>query len=143
MKITIIVKLTIKLKQMKNCKSLLLLLGTLAILGATMSATPKPLMEEKDILIVPQPPVSPNPPRSFYPVIQAYYDTDLYCICATLSNAGTLVDVEIENRTTGETSACQISGNNTSIIPISGTSGNWVITFTLTGGDVYYGEFML
>ena len=29
------------------------------------------------------------------------------------------------------------------MIPISGCSGNWVITFALLNGDVYEGEFVL
>lgn len=128
---------------MRNKKQLWLLLGIPAILFTLLSSTPVSVKEERDIIIHPDPLEDPDAPRSSAVRISAYYDTDFSCIYATLSNAGTLVDVEIENRTTGETSACQISGNNTSILPISGTPGNWVIVFSLVSGDTYIGEFTL
>jgi len=120
-----------------------LLLGIPAMLFLLLSASPTSVKDEKTILIHPDPIDDPDAPRSISASISAYYDTDLLCIYATLSNAGALVDVRIENITTGETSAGQIPGNTTSIIPISGTAGYWAITFTLENGDIYYGEFVL
>lgn len=120
-----------------------LLLGIPAMLFLLLSASPTSVKDEKTILIHPDPIDDPDAPRSISASISAYYDTDLFCIYATLSNAGTLVDVRIENITTGETSAGQIPGNTTSVLPISGTAGLWTLTFTLAGGDVYYGEFIL
>ena len=141
-RITIIAML-INNNNMRNKKQFMLLLGIPAILFTLLSSKPISVNEERDILIHPDPLEDPDAPRSSPVRISAYVDTDLACVFATLSNAGTLVDVYVENRTTGETSACQISGNNSSVIPISGTLGNWIITFTLPGGDVYYGEFMI
>ena len=75
--------------------------------------------------------------------ITAEYD-DVACIVyAYLQNAGSLVDITIENQSTGSTTSNLVSGNGTAMIPISGCSGNWVITFVLLNGDEYEGEFVL
>lgn len=98
--------------------------------------------ETKDILISHESTNLEGAPRSAT-IIEAYYDTDLYCVCATLSNAGTAVTVEFVNHTTNETADYVIPGSGSSFMPISGTSGYWSVTFTLADGDVYYGEFVL
>jgi hypothetical protein len=53
------------------------------------------------------------------------------------------MDVTIENLTTGESTGDTVSGSGIAAIPISSTSGNWVITFVLLNGDEYEGEFNL
>lgn len=129
---------------MKHSKQLRLLLGIPAILCTLMSATPKEKTEERPILISHVPAELPGAPRSDSSVsIRAYYVTDLCCVNVTLSNAGTLVDVVIENLDTAETFAYQISGNGSSVLPISGTSGNWTIVFALDTGDRYIGELYI
>lgn len=75
--------------------------------------------------------------------ISAEYDDVSGAVIAYLANAGASVDVSIENLSTGESYDDAISGSGMSILPISGSSGTWVITFTLPGGDVYEGEFVL
>ena len=56
---------------------------------------------------------------------------------------GALVEVYIENMDTEEQCYYQIPGNDGSVMPISGSSGEWVITFILTNGDEYVGDFYL
>lgn len=98
----------------------------------------------RNIIVRPQnaPPV--NRPRVPSAVrIDAYYDVELSSVCSFLTNAGTIVSVEISNLDTGETMSCSIPGSGLSVIPISGTTGEWVITYTLPTGSVYEGEFIL
>ena len=80
-------------------------------------------------------------PRSL--LIEAYYDSDLSSVCASLNGAGTLVDVYVENLGTEEEVHYEIPGSGNSIMPISGTSGCWRITFVLSNGDEYVGEFYI
>lgn len=84
---------------------------------------------------------NPESPRSL--LIEAYYDSDLSSVCASLNGAGTLVDVYVENLDTEEEVHYQIPGSGNSIMPISGASGCWRITFILSTGDEYVGEFYI
>ena len=84
---------------------------------------------------------NPEAPRSL--LIEAYYDSDLSSVCASLNGAGTLVDVYIENLDTEEEIHYQIPGSGNSIMPISGASGCWRITFVLSNGEEYVGEFYI
>lgn len=100
--------------------------------------------EEFDILIKPytfDPAGQPRDPSAI--AIRAYYDSDDTCIYASLSNAGVSVDVEICNLITGETDSYAVPGSGPSAFPISGNSGIWTITFTLSSGDVYEGSFVI
>jgi hypothetical protein len=131
---------------MKQTTILKLLLAVQVLLFSTMcvDASAKPSGDEIDILIGHKPTELPGGPRSSSPaIIDAFYDTDYCYICACLSNAGTLVEVEIVNSSTNESYTNQISGSGSSYMPISGTSGYWTITFTLESGDVYIGEFVI
>ena len=85
--------------------------------------------------------LDPEAPRSL--LIEAYYDYDLSNVCASLNGAGTLVDVYIENLDTEEEIHYQIPGSGNSIMPISGASGCWRITFVLSNGDEYVGDFYI
>ena len=73
--------------------------------------------------------------------IEAYYDADLASVCAYLVNAGETVDVEFNNLTTGDSFTFEIPGAGMSVLPIGGATGYWTITFTLSSGSVYFGEF--
>lgn len=84
---------------------------------------------------------NPGAPRSL--IIEAYYDSELSYVSASLSSAGTFVDVYIENQDTEEQYNYQIPGTGNSVLPISGTSGYWTITFILSNGDEYVGYFIL
>ena len=69
-------------------------------------------------------------------------DVDVLCLYVSfLSNIG-IVDIELNNYLTGEYSLTSIdSATGGTIIPFSGSSGTWVITFTLASGEEYVGEF--
>lgn len=73
--------------------------------------------------------------------IEAYYDADLASVCAYLVNGGETVDVEFNNLTTGDSFAFEIPGAGMSVMPIGGAAGYWTVTFTLSSGAVYEGEF--
>ena len=81
-------------------------------------------------------------PRSIVEV-QAEYDDVLSSVRLYLANAGTSVSVSIENLTTSEIYGDTVSGSGMALIPISGTSGVWLLTISLENGDVYEGEFEL
>lgn len=136
--------LNIITKRMKKTKTLLLLLGIPAILCSfsTERNIYYPSEEERDILIRHSSSDWEGAPRSEATVI-AFYDTDLSCVFASLSNAGTSVDVEFINGTTDEVYEYIIPGSGSSVMPISGSSGYWTVSFTLESGDVYYGVFII
>lgn len=75
--------------------------------------------------------------------IEAFLDTEMFTIDVYLRNAGESVTVDIENTTTGSTYQYSVSGNGSDVLPINSTSGFWTITFTLSDGRVYYGEFII
>lgn len=119
----------------------------LAIIAMCFSISPAPAKENNEGVIInlrkirPVEDLDPEAPRSL--TIEAYFDSDLSCVSASLNGAGTLVDVYIENLDTEEEVHYQIPGSGNSIMPISGTSGCWRITFILSTGDEYVGEFYI
>lgn len=97
-----------------------------------------------EIIVQPREGFSPTAPRMPSAVrIEAYYDEALSSVCSFLTNAGTSVAVELSNLDTGETTSCSIPGSGFSATPISGTSGTWILTYTLLDGSVYEGSFVL
>jgi hypothetical protein len=75
--------------------------------------------------------------------LRAYYDCASSEIVVSALNAGTSISVCAENLVSGESSLFSISGNSVSYMPISGTSGYWLLTFTLENGAIYIGEFTI
>lgn len=73
--------------------------------------------------------------------IVAHYDASLTSVCAYLSNAGDDVEVEFNNLTTGEYYSYEIPGSGLSVMPIGGNPGYWTVSFTLSSGAIYDGEF--
>lgn len=76
------------------------------------------------------------------PII-CFLEDDSFLLVNFLGNLGS-VSIEIENQTTGEynqTTVNALAGPTS--FPISGTSGHWVISFSLPDGVLYYGEFEL
>ena len=121
-----------------------LILSCFGIVKAESLSQASDSAEMKPIVIVRHGNPSTGAPRSQGTVeINAYYDDASCSVVATLANAGTSVDVSIENLSTGESYNDSVSGNGIAVLPISGSSGVWVITFTLSGGEVYEGEFEL
>ena len=126
-----------------NVLRLLLCIPAILLMAIQMDASIVSSSETKEILISHESTEPEGAPRSLGAIIEAYYDTDLLCVCAYLSNAGISVSVGIVNQTTNESEEYVISGSGSSALPISGNPGYWTITFTLQSGDVYIGEFIL
>lgn len=74
--------------------------------------------------------------------IQAAYYSSLSTIMVNFRFDLGSVSIEIENETTGEYDQTTVNATQ-GVHPflISGTSGHWTITFTLSNGVVFYGEF--
>ena len=135
---------------MKQLATLLLIIGMMigsgmeSIQAFSLSRESAILSKESITIKIKKPSNPPGGPRVPSAVqIEAEYDELSGSVFVYLANAGASVDVTIENQSTGETSSNIVSGNGTAMIPFSGTSGTWVITFTLLNGDVYEGEFVL
>lgn len=73
--------------------------------------------------------------------ITCYVDADAGYLVVSFSGSIGNVSIDIDNTTTGESSSSVVPGFGTSILYFSGTSGSWIVTFTLSTGEVYYGEF--
>lgn len=130
---------------MKKLNLFLLVYVILALLCSFSAQSSSPLYssETKDILIRPE---SVNPeeaPRSTNVIIEAYYDTELMCIYATLINAGTTVAIDCVNNSTNEYYCDMVVGTGLVVLPISGSSGCWTITFCLADGEFFIGEFII
>lgn len=130
---------------MNKLKLFLLLLGIPAILCSfrIQNSISVSSSETQYIFIRPESVDPEEAPRSANVVIEAHYDTELMCICATLINAGTTVAIDCVNNSTNEHFGDVVSGTGPAAIPISGTSGCWTITFCLADGEIYIGEFIL
>lgn len=64
------------------------------------------------------------------------------CLYVTFLESLGSTFVEIENHTTGECNQTVVNAQiGSTAFPISGTAGNWSITFTLTNGTIYQGSF--
>ena len=126
----------------------IILIGLMILLGlSSAEANQVSSMKGENVIILitkKSPPHTGNTPRVPSAVrVEAEYDDVTGSVLVYLANAGTSVDVAIENLTTGESTGDTVSGSGIAAIPISGTSGTWVITFTLLNGDIYEGEFVL
>ena len=135
---------------MKELSTLLLIVGMMigsgmeSIQAFSLSRESAILSKESITIKIKKPSNPPGGPRVPSAVqIEAEYDEVEGAVFVYLANAGVSVDVTIENLTTGESTGDTVSGSGIAAIPISGTSGTWVITFTLLNGDVYEGEFVL
>ncbi len=86
------------------------------------------------------PAIPPKAPVAI-PIECVFYPSSFTIIVDFLTNLG-FVSVEIENQTTGEYSQTTVNAvAGPMAFPISGTSGDWSITFTLTDGTIYQGTF--
>lgn len=66
------------------------------------------------------------------------------CLSVTFLESLGQISVEIENHTTGEYNQTIVNAvTGPMVFPISGTAGQWSITFTLSNGTMYYGEFVV
>lgn len=100
--------------------------------------------DDVEIVIVPEQEESSEPPRTPNTVrIEAWYSFSSSSVRACLLNAGDAVQVECNNLSTGECYSFVISGNGSSVMSISSSAGCWRVSFTLSSGAVYSGEFDL
>lgn len=101
--------------------------------------------EHKPIIIVREP-TTPSEVIHRAPAqipITCILEDDSFLVLNYLENLG-MVSVEIENQTTGEYDQLYVNALLGSMIfPISGTTGNWTITLTLSSGAVYKGDFII
>ncbi len=75
--------------------------------------------------------------------ITAAYNASLSTIMVNFLFDLGYVSVEIENQTTGEYDQTVVNAQEGPMLfPISGTAGQWAITFTLPGGVVLNGYFV-
>ena len=123
--------------------SILLLFGLLSpSLSTSAICVQDP--EETDILIIEGGSSGGGPAHyapAMIPIMAAYYPSLSTILVLFRYDLG-LVSVEIENLSTGEYSQTLVNASQ-GVHPflISGTSGTWTITFTLSSGVQYYGEF--
>lgn len=126
---------------MRITKLLLFLSATTFLFGANLNATQTdeeiiPIYESNDPSI-PTPPKAPGQ----IPIECVYLSSASTIVVNYLYDLGS-VTVEIENQTTGEYSQSVVNALAGPMpFIISGTYGFWRITFTLSSGMVYYGEF--
>ncbi len=92
---------------------------------------------------IPEQGPEPNGPRSPALIpISAYYDSSLSSVLLSFrSNLGE-IEVEVLNSSTGGYSSTFVDTQFLySVIPITLGSGHYIITFTLSSGQQYQGEF--
>ena len=76
--------------------------------------------------------------------MSCYYSAALSSILVNYQFELGATVIEIENQTTGEYNQTLVNAlAGPMVLPISGTAGQWTITFTLSSGTVYYGEFTI
>ena len=76
--------------------------------------------------------------------MSCYYSAALSSILVNYQFVLGATVIEIENPTTGEYSQTLVNAlAGPMVLPISGTAGQWTITFTLASGTVYCGEFAI
>lgn len=74
--------------------------------------------------------------------IEAYYDSFISGIAITFLQELGNVEMNVTNHSTGEYLEGTITATTgTTVLPISGTEGVYTITFTLSNGTEYEGEF--
>ena len=99
-------------------------------------------MDDPPIIIRPLPLPAPNSPHApvVVPISAEVIGNNL-----SVTFTGNLGEVEYElvNLSTMEFETDQVEGTGQVLIPFSGDSGSYTITFTLSNGVQYYGQFIL
>ena len=99
-------------------------------------------MDDPPIIIRPLPLPAPNSPHALVvvPISAEVIGNNL-----SVTFIGNLGEVEYElvNLSTMEFETDQVEGTGQVLIPFSGDSGSYTITFTLSNGVQYYGQFIL
>lgn len=96
-------------------------------------------------IIISRPPSQgSNGNRSTDPIlISGYVDSGLSIAVLFFSNPCGTVEIEFCNLTTGYEYETSVNGEGCVIIPLSLSSGYWSVSFTLTTGVEFIGEFVL
>ena len=116
------------------------LFSSLAVLALLFSSVAKADEDVNIILVSPEAP-SEVIHRSSVPITCTLISDSLRV--DFLDSLGS-VSVEIENHTTGEYSQTQVNAQvGPMLFLISGSAGNWSISFTLSNGERYEGVFII
>ncbi len=75
--------------------------------------------------------------------MECFYYSSSNSVLITFSSQIGDVDVDIYNMSTGEQVGMTILSQNISFVPCPGIEGYCIITFRLSNGNTYYGEFEL
>ncbi len=123
----------------------LLLLCFLTLFGQESFANPMRDGGDDEIIVILEEtsPDYSSPPKSpsFIP-IGCVYSPALISLVATYYQDLGSTSVVIENQTTGEYNQTLVNAlAGPMVLPISGTAGHWTITFTLSAGKQFFGEF--
>ena len=132
------------MKQLKKNLMLCLILAlTCAATARLYAETAKTQSEGAPVVIIKKPgkPISDAPRTpAVVPISAMVNGSTLY---VTFTGDLGLVDYELDNLNTTELVTDQIEGTGLVLIPFSGDSGSYTITFTLSNGVQFYGEFTL
>lgn len=129
---------------MRHTKQLLMacLILALTFAATAMPFSEKQTMDDPPIIIRPLPLPAPNSPHALVvvPISAEVIGNNL-----SVTFTGNLGEVEYElvNLSTMEFETDQVEGTGQVLIPFSGDSGSYTITFTLSNGVQYYGQFIL
>ena len=75
--------------------------------------------------------------------ISGYVDTNMNIVFISFSYPCGMVSIFFSNLSTGDYFNTNVNGTGTAIIPVELSSGFWKITFTLSDGAVYIGNFTI
>ena len=104
------------------------------------SVSPTFIGDDPIIITFPPPPPGPGGNRSIAP-ISGYIDLGLEAAVLTFSSPSGMVTVCFDNNTSGYSFQGVVNGSGSVVIPLSLSSGFWIVTCIFPDGTVYYGEF--
>lgn len=100
--------------------------------------------EKKEIIIRPRGKINHGHRAPAKIPIEAYYNSFISGIAITFLQDLGNVEMNVTNHSTGEyLEGTTTATTGTTVLPISGTEGVYTITFTLSNGTEYEGEFEL
>lgn len=75
--------------------------------------------------------------------LECYYDSGMNCVLVKFKSSVGEVMIDLYNSMTGESVNVTVLANGTQIIPCPGDDGYCTITFILSNGKQYFGDFLL
>lgn len=75
--------------------------------------------------------------------LECYYDSGMNCVLVKFKSAVGEVMIDLYNSMTGESVNVTVLANGTQIVPCPGDEGYCTITFILSNGKQYFGNFFL